>query len=179
MMAFWNKDIETMPRNDLEKMQLSLLKKQVRTMYDSSKFIHDRMRSVGVSPDDIKDLESFRKIPFMKKTDLRDNYPDKLFVKPYDELVRLHVSSGTTGKPTVVGYTEKDLQDWAESLARGMTSFGMSDKDIMQNCHGYGLFTGGLGVHYGAEKIGATVLPTGTGNTERQIQLMMDLPVTT
>lgn len=178
-MAFWNKDIETMPRNDLEKMQLSLLKKQVRTMYDSSKFIHDRMRSVGVSPDDIKDLESFRKIPFMKKTDLRDNYPDKLFVKPYDELVRLHVSSGTTGKPTVVGYTEKDLQDWAESLARGMTSFGMSDKDIMQNCHGYGLFTGGLGVHYGAEKIGATVLPTGTGNTERQIQLMMDLPVTT
>jgi phenylacetate-CoA ligase len=147
-------------------------------MYDSSKFFHDRMKAAGVSPADITDFESFRKVPFMKKSDFRDNYPDKLFVKPYEELVRLHVSSGTTGKPTVVGYTKKDQEDWAESLARGMVSFGMSKKDIVQNSHGYGLFTGGLGIHYAAERIGATVLPASTGNTERQIQLMRDLPVT-
>ncbi|MCL1811593.1 MAG: phenylacetate--CoA ligase [Methanomassiliicoccaceae archaeon] len=177
-MAFWNKEIETMPRAELEKLQLSLLKKEVRMMYDTSKFIHDRMKAAGVSPDDITDLKTFRKIPFMKKTDFRDNYPDGLFIKPYEELVRVHVSSGTTGKPTVVGYTEKDLDLWAESLARGMVSFGMSEKDLIQNSHGYGLFTGGLGVHQAAEKIGATVLPTSTGNTERQIQLMRDLPVT-
>ncbi|MCL2295725.1 MAG: phenylacetate--CoA ligase [Methanomassiliicoccaceae archaeon] len=177
-MAFWNKEIETMPRAELEKLQLSLLKKNVRTMYDSSKFIHDRMKAAGVSPADVTDLKTFRKIPFMLKTDFRDNYPDKLFVKPYEELERLHVSSGTTGKPTVVGYTKKDLEIWAESLARGMVSFGMSNKDLIQNAHGYGLFTGGLGVHYAAEKIGATVLPASTGNTERQIQLMRDLPVT-
>ncbi len=177
-MTFWNKEIETMPRAELEKLQLSLLRKQVRNMYDSSPFIHERMKASGILPEDITDLESFRKMPFMVKSDLRDNYPDRLFVKPYQDLVRVHVSSGTTGKPTIVGYTEKDLDDWAESLARGMVSFGMTDKDMMQNCHGYGLFTGGLGVHYAAEKIGATVLPTGTGNTDRQIQLMRDLPVT-
>jgi len=178
MMAFWNKELETMPRTEIEKMQLSLLKKQVRIMYDSSKFFHDRLRSAGMSPDDVTDLKSFHKIPFMLKTDFRDNYPDGLFVKPYEELVRMHVSSGTTGKPTVVGYTRKDLDTWAESLARGMVSFGMSNKDLIQNSHGYGLFTGGLGVHYAAEKIGATVLPASTGNTERQIRLMLDLPVT-
>ncbi|MDD3379161.1 MAG: phenylacetate--CoA ligase [Candidatus Methanomethylophilaceae archaeon] len=178
-MAFWNKEIETMPRAELEKLQLSLLKKQVRTMYDSSKFIHDRMKAAGLTPDDITSFETFRKMPFMKKSDLRDNYPDKLFVKSYDDLVRIHVSSGTTGRPTVVGYTQKDIDDWSESLARGMVSFGMTKHDMLQNMHGYGLFTGGLGVHYGAEKIGATVLPIGTGNTARQIQLMQDLPVTT
>lgn len=177
-MAFWNKEIETMPRAELEKLQLGLLRKQVRTMYDSSGFVHERMRAAGLVPDDIVDFESFRKMPFMKKSDLRDNYPDKLFVRPYDELARIHVSSGTTGRPTIVGYTKKDLEDWSESLARGMVSFGMSNRDILQNCHGYGLFTGGLGIHYGAEKIGATTLPTGTGNTSRQIQLMQDLPVT-
>ncbi|MCL2317665.1 MAG: phenylacetate--CoA ligase [Methanomassiliicoccaceae archaeon] len=176
-MAFWNKELETMPRAELEKLQFSLLKKQMRTMYDSSKFFHDRMRSVGMTPEDVKDLKAFHKLPFMKKADFRDNYPDGLFVKPYEDLVRLHVSSGTTGKPTVVGYTKKDLEDWSESLARGMISFGASNKDIVQNCHGYGLFTGGLGVHYAGEKIGATVIPSSTGNTERQIQLMRDLPV--
>ncbi len=115
----------------------------------------------------------------MKKTDLRDNYPDGLFVVPYDQIVRVHVSSGTTGKPTVVGYTQKDIDNWCECLGRGMVSFGMSNKDMLQNCHGYGLFTGGLGVHYAAEKIGVTTLPTGTGSTDRQIRLMQDLPVTT
>ncbi|MDR3205678.1 MAG: phenylacetate--CoA ligase [Candidatus Methanoplasma sp.] len=177
-MAFWNEAIETMPRADLEKLQLSLLRKQVRTMYDSSEFFHGRMKAAGVHPDDITDRDSFRKVPFMKKTDLRDNYPDKLFVKPYEELARVHVSSGTTGLPTIVGYTRHDLDEWSESLARGMASFGMGSGDLLQNYHGYGLFTGGLGVHQAAERLGAAVLPTSTGNTARQVQLMMDLPVT-
>ena len=178
-MAFWNKEIETMPREELEKLQLKLLRAKLREMYDKSPFIHEKMRSVNLLPEDVDSFDKFRQVPFMKKTDLRDNYPDKLFVRPYDELVRVHVSSGTTGKPTVVGYTQGDLDNWTESLARGMTSFGMGKKDMLQNFHGYGLFTGGLGVHYGAERIGATVLPIGTGNTARQIQLMQDLPVTT
>ena len=177
-MAFWNEEIETMPREELEKMQLRLIKEKVREMYGLSEFFRERMKSAGLTPDDINSFEDFRKVPFMRKSDLRDHYPDGLFVRSYDDLVRIHVSSGTTGKPTVVGYTKNDLDNWTESLARGMTSFGMSRKDMMQNCHGYGLFTGGLGVHYGAERIGATVLPTSTGNTSRQIQLIRDLPVT-
>jgi len=177
-MAYWNKELETKPKEELQKMQLALLRNELRTMYDSSKFIHDKMKSVGLLPEDIDSFEKFRNVPFMKKTDLRDNYPDNLFVKPYHELVRLHVSSGTTGNPTVVGYTQNDLDNWAESLDRGMTSFGMSRDDILQNFHGYGLFTGGLGVHYAAERMGVTVLPIGTGNTERQIKMMQDLPIT-
>ncbi len=177
-MAFWNPEIETMPREELQKMQLKLLQDKVTEMYGKSEFFRKRMDDAGVKPEDITSFEAFRKVPFMKKTDLRDYYPDKLFVVPYDDLVRIHVSSGTTGKPTVVGYTQKDLDNWTNSLARGMTSFGMTNKDMLQNMHGYGLFTGGLGVHYGAERIGATVLPISTGNTSRQIQLMQDLPVT-
>ncbi|MFA6642688.1 MAG: phenylacetate--CoA ligase [Methanomethylophilus sp.] len=177
-MPFWNRELETMPREDLEKMQLSLLRRELRTMYDASPFIHEKLRSVNLLPEDIDSFAKFRQVPFMVKTDLRDNYPDKLFVRPYDDLVRVHVSSGTTGHPTVVGYTQKDIDNWTESLARGMTSFGLSRKDVFQNMHGYGLFTGGLGAHYGAERVGATVLPTGVGNTDRQIQLMQDLPVT-
>jgi len=167
-----------MPREELQKMQLKLLQDKVTEMYGKSEFFRKRMDDAGVKPEDITSFEAFRKVPFMKKTDLRDYYPDKLFVVPYDDLVRIHVSSGTTGKPTVVGYTQKDLDNWTNSLARGMTSFGMTNKDMLQNMHGYGLFTGGLGVHYGAERIGATVLPISTGNTSRQIQLMQDLPVT-
>jgi len=177
-MAFWNKSMETMPREEIERMQLGLLRKLVREMYECSPFIHERMRSAGVLPDDIRSFDDYRRIPFMKKTDLRENYPDRLFTRPYDDLVRIHVSSGTTGKPTVVGYTQNDIDNWSESLARGMVSFGMGKRDMLQNSHGYGLFTGGLGVHYGAERIGATVLPASTGNTERQIMLLRDLPVT-
>ncbi len=167
-----------MPRGELQALQLSLLRRQVRTMYDASAVFRGRMEAAGLTPDDITGFEEFRKVPFMTKADLRDFYPDKLFVRPYDEIVRVHVSSGTTGLPTVVGYTRKDLEDWSECLARGMVSFGMTEEDMLQNFHGYGLFTGGLGVHYGAERIGATVLPIGTGNTERQIRMMLDLPVT-
>ncbi|MCH3978499.1 MAG: phenylacetate--CoA ligase [Candidatus Methanomethylophilus sp.] len=177
-MTFWNEELETMPADKLKEMQFRLLQNEIKTMYGKSAFFRKRMDSVGLKPEDITDMEQFRKIPCMKKTDLRDNYPDGLFVVPYDDLVRVHVSSGTTGKPTVVGYTQKDIDNWTESLARGMTSFGAGKKDVMQNMHGYGLFTGGLGVHYAGERIGATVIPTGVGNTDRQIQLMQDLPVT-
>ncbi|MBO4502597.1 MAG: phenylacetate--CoA ligase [Candidatus Methanomethylophilus sp.] len=167
-----------MPAEDLKRMQFELLRKEIRTMYDASEFFRKRMQSVGLTPDDITDMKAFRKIPFMVKQDLRDNYPDKLFVRPYEELVRIHVSSGTSGRPTVVGYTQTDIDNWSESLARGLVSFGVGPSDVFQNMHGYGLFTGGIGAHYAAEKVGATVVPAGTGNTERQIQLMQDLPVT-
>ena len=177
-MTFRNEELETMPAEDLKRMQFELLRKEIRTMYDASEFFRKKMQSVNLTPDDITDMDQFRKIPFMVKQDLRDNYPDKLFVKPYDELVRIHVSSGTTGKPTVVGYTAKDLDNWTESLTRGLVSFGVGPKDVFQNMHGYGLFTGGLGAHYAAERAGATVIPSGTGNTDRQIMLMQDLPVT-
>ena len=177
-MTFRNEELETMPAEDLKRMQFELLRKEIRTMYDASEFFRKRMQSVGLTPDDITDMKAFRKIPFMVKQDLRDNYPDKLFVRPYEELVRIHVSSGTSGRPTVVGYTQTDIDNWSESLARGLVSFGVGPSDVFQNMHGYGLFTGGIGAHYAAEKVGATVVPAGTGNTERQIQLMQDLPVT-
>jgi len=177
-MKYWNEKIETMPEAELKAMQLELLQNLVKNTYRDSKFYRERMDAAGVKPEDIKTLDDIRKLPFMKKTDLRDNYPDKLFVRPYSELVRVHVSSGTTGKPTVVGYTRKDLENWAESLDRGMVSFGMDENDMLENAHGYGLFTGGLGVHDAATRLGATVLPISTGNTNRQIDLMMDLPVT-
>ena len=177
-MVYWNEKIETMPKEELQAMQLELLQKLVKNTYRDSKFYRERMDAAGVKPEDIKTLDDIRKLPFMKKTDLRDNYPDKLFVRPYSELVRIHVSSGTTGKPTVVGYTAKDLENWQESLDRGMMSFGMTKDDMIENAHGYGLFTGGLGVHDAATRMGVTVLPTSTGNTNRQIDLMMDLPVT-
>ncbi len=177
-MTYWNEKIETMPKEDLKAMQLELLKELVKNTYRDSKFYRERMDAAGIKPEDIKTLDDIRKLPFMKKTDLRDNYPDKLFVRPYDDLVRIHVSSGTTGKPTVVGYTRNDLDNWAESLDRGMVSFGMSKSDMLQNAHGYGLFTGGIGVHDAATRLGATVLPISTGNTNRQIDLMCDLPVT-
>jgi phenylacetate-CoA ligase len=147
-------------------------------MYDSSKFYHDKMRTAGIRPDDIKKLEDVAKLPTMKKTDLRDNYPDKLFVRPQSDIIRYHASSGTTGKPTVVGYTRNDIENWSESLARAFTSCGLGKNDVIQVSNGYGLFTGGLGMHYGAEKLGATALPASTGNTARQIELMTDLPVT-
>ncbi len=178
IMTFRNEELETMPTDDLMAMQFDLLRSEIRMMYESSEFFRQKMRSVNLTPDDIVDMKTFRKIPYMVKNDLRENYPDKLFVRPYEDIVRIHVSSGTSGRPTVVGYTKKDLDNWTESLARGLVSFGVGPKDVFQNMHGYGLFTGGLGAHYAAERAGATVVPTGVGNTDRQIQLMQDLPIT-
>jgi len=167
-----------MSKADLEAMQYKLLKTLVYKLYSFSEFYHARMKAANVHPDDIRSLDDVSKLPFMYKKDLRDNYPDKLFVGSQDDLVRYHVSSGTTGKPTVVGYTQRDLDNWAESVARGLTSVGLGRRDVMQVSYGYGLFTGGLGLHYGAERIGATVVPASVGNTERQIELIQDLRVT-
>ena len=177
-MKCWDPRVEEIPRDELQTMQYRLLKTLVYRLYSFSPFYHDRMREERVHPDDIRTLEDIKKLPFMYKRDLRDNYPDKIFVAEQDDLVRYHVSSGTTGKPTVVGYTKNDLDNWTASLARGLVSCGLGRGDVLQVSYGYGLFTGGLGLHYGAERIGATVLPTSVGNTERQIELMQDLHTT-
>lgn len=177
-MRCWDPRIEEMPLEELRRLQYKLLKTLVYKVYSFSSFYHRRMKDAEVHPDDINSLEDITKLPFMYKKDLRDNYPDGMFMSEQEELVRYHVSSGTTGKPTVVGYTKNDISNWAESLARGLTSAGIGRGDIMQVSYGYGLFTGGLGLHYGAERVGATVLPTSVGNTERQVELMKDLKVT-
>ena len=167
-----------MPYEELKQLQYHELKQLVNNLYSFNKFYHDRMREANVSPLDINCLDDIRKLPFMYKQDLRDNYPDKMFTAPKNEIVRYHVSSGTSGKPTLVAYTRHDLDYWTEALARSFTSAGIGPGDIMQVSYGYGLFTGGLGAHYGAEKVGATVLPASTGNTQRQLEMMQDLGVT-
>ncbi len=170
--------MEMMPEAELKKMQFKLLKMLVYRLYSFSNFYHGRMDAHGVHPDDITGLADVVKLPYMLKSDLRDNYPDKIFTADPEELVRYHVSSGTTGKPTVVGYTKNDLDNWSMSLARALTSCGVGRGDVVQVSYGYGLFTGGLGMHYGAERIGATVVPASVGNTERQLELILDLRVT-
>jgi len=177
-MAPWNRQIEVMPPDELRQLQYRLAKSLIRRLYETSEFYRRRMKEHDVRPDDIGSLADIGKLPFMYKGDLRDNYPDGLFCTQRDELVRYHVSSGTTGKPTVVGYTRQDIENWSESLARAFSSCGLGRGDVLQVSYGYGLFTGGLGVHYGAERVGATVLPTSVGNTERQIELMQDLHTT-
>jgi phenylacetate-CoA ligase len=177
-MASWNPRIEEMPLDELRRLQFKLVKSLVYRLYSFNDFYRRRMKEQQVHPDDIRTLEDVAKLPFMYKNDLRDGYPDRIFTAERNELVRYHVSSGTTGKPTVVGYTERDIQNWSESLARAFSSCGLGRGDVIQVSYGYGLFTGGLGAHYGAERVGATVLPTSVGNTERQIELMQDLHVT-
>jgi len=176
--VYWNQSIECMPAGELKKLQYKSLKSLVNNLYSFNAFYHAKMKDANVHPDDITSLDDITKLPFMNKSDLRDNYPTKMFTAPRKDVVRYHVSSGTTGKPTLVGYTKNDIDLWTESLARALTSIGIGDGDIMQVSYGYGLFTGGLGLHYGAEKVGATVLPASTGSTERQLELMMDLDVT-
>ncbi|HII00691.1 TPA: phenylacetate--CoA ligase [Methanosarcinaceae archaeon] len=175
MPEYWDPEIETMPVAELRKLQEAKLREIVHYVYENSPFYRNRFDEHGVSPDDIRTLEDVRKLPFTFKQDLRDTYPTGMFCVPNSKLVRFHASSGTSGKPTVVGYTEKDIDNWAESLARALTSIGVGKEDVLQVSYGYGLFTGGLGAHYAAEKVGATVLPTSSGNTEKQIELMKDL----
>ncbi len=175
---YWNARMECMPPEELRNLQYRELKSLVYKLYSFNNFYRDRMDEHGVHPDDIQSLEDIRRLPFMYKQDLRDNYPCKMFTSPREEVVRYHVSSGTTGKPTLVGYTESDIEFWTDSLARALTSIGIGRGDVVQVSYGYGLFTGGLGLHYGAERVGATVLPASVGNTERQLELMMDLDVT-
>lgn len=178
MSGYWDPHIERMPLEDLHALQEDRLKSVVRYVYDHSAFYRRKFNEAGVEPSDIKTLADVVKLPFTRKTDLRDNYPTGMFSAHKSQVVRYHVSSGTTGKPTVVGYTKGDIETWSESLARAFTSIGLGPDDVVQVGYGYGLFTGGLGAHYGAERIGAAVLPVGTGNTERQIELMQDLGTT-
>jgi phenylacetate-CoA ligase len=175
MIEYWNPLIERMPIDELELVQEKKLKDLVNYVYQHSEFYKKRFDDHGVKPEDIKSLDDLQKLPFTYKSDLRDTYPTGMFCVPNEQLVRFHVSSGTTGKPTVVGYTQNDIDVWTTSLARAMTSIGVGRGDIMQIGYGYGLFTGGLGAHYGAEEVGATVLPASSGNTDRQIELIQDL----
>ncbi|NPE29838.1 phenylacetate--CoA ligase [Methanococcoides sp. SA1] len=175
MIEYWNPQIERMPVDELKKIQGDKLCNLVKYVYEHSPFYRKRFDDAGIKPEDIKSLDDVNKLPFTYKKDLRDTYPTGMFCVPNNKLVRFHVSSGTTGKPTVVGYTDNDIKAWSTSLARALTSIGVGRNDIMQIGYGYGLFTGGLGMHYGAEETGCTVLPTSSGNTERQIDLMQDL----
>jgi len=177
-MAFWNARHETMPDPELDALQLKQLKALTHRLYDYSPFYRERMTQQGVHPDDVRSLEDVSKLPFMYKRDLRDMEMSKLFTAPNRELVRFHASSGTTGTPTIVGYTHNDITNWAESLARGLASAGLGQDDILQVAYTYGLFTGGLGLHYGAERLGATVVPASTGNSERQLEMIRRLGVT-
>lgn len=175
---FYDEKIETMPVEELKKLQLAKLKKAVEYAYNNSKFYKKMFDRSGLKPSDIQTLEDIRKIPFTVKTDLRDNYPYGLNAVPMEDIARIHASSGTSGKPTVVTYTKNDLEMWSECMARLITMAGVTKKDIVQISFGYGLFTGALGLHQGMEKVGATVIPASSGNTERQIMLLKDLGAT-
>jgi len=167
-------DSETMSRDQLQALQLDRLQKLVARVYEKVPYYKGKMDEVGVDPRDIKDLADIRKLPFTTKEDLRKNYPFGLFTVPMDDVVRVHASSGTTGKPTVVGYTKADIKLWAGLMARSLAAAGATHKDIIHNAYGYGLFTGGLGAHYGAEELGASVIPISGGQTKRQITIMQD-----
>ena len=173
-MGYYQKEIECMPRDEIKKLQSERLVWQVKRMYERVELFRKRMDEKGLKPEDIKGVEDLHKLPFSYKQDLRDYYPYGLFAEPLSNIVRVHASSGTTGKQIVVGYTKKDLSDWADCMARQFVAVGGSSEDIVQISYGYGLFTGGLGAHGGAEKLGATVVPTSSGNTARQIQTMAD-----
>ncbi len=170
----WNEEFETLPREALEALQLKRLQHQIERVYAAVPYYRNKMTEAGVKPSDIKNLKDLRKLPFTTKEDLRLNYPFGLFAVPFERVVRIHASSGTTGKPTVVGYTKRDIDSWAELMARTLSCGGAHQGDVVHNAYGYGLFTGGLGAHYGAEKLGAAVIPISGGNSKRQIMIMQD-----
>jgi len=174
---FWNNHMETLSDDELAALQLKRLKWTVRQA-EKVPFYRKQLQEAGVRADDIRSLDDARRLPFTRKQDLREGYPFGFFAVPLKQIVRIHTTSGTTGKPTVVGYTRQDLENWAEMMARDLTMVGLTDDDVFQNSLGYGLFTGGLGFHYGAEKIGMTVVPSATGNTKRQIEMIQDFGVT-
>ncbi len=167
-------EYETMPREGLEAIQLRRLQATAERVYATVPFYRKKFQEAGVVPGDIRSLSDIQKLPFTTKQDLRENYPYGMFAVPMDNVVRIHASSGTTGQPTVVGYTARDINTWATLMARALAAGGASRGDIIHNAYGYGLFTGGLGVHYGAEKMGASVIPVSGGNTKRQIIIMRD-----
>ena len=175
---YWNKPMETMDRDQMSELQSARLIQQVRRAYRQVPFYREQLQKSGMLPEEIRTIEDIDKMPFITKQDMRDNYPYGLFAVPLAEIVRLHASSGTTGKHTVVGYTSRDLGIWSEVMARTLTAAGASKQSFIQVAYGYGLFTGGLGVHYGAEAVGASVIPVSSGNTQRQIMLMKDFGTT-
>ncbi|MDR0431616.1 MAG: phenylacetate--CoA ligase [Tannerellaceae bacterium] len=170
----WNETIECMDREEMRKLQSIRLKRVVEHAYHNTPFYRGKMQEMGLTPGDVESIDDITKLPFTVKQDLRDNYPFGLMAVPMSEIVRLHASSGTTGKPIVVGYTRKDLSIWSETVARCLYAAGVTRNDTVQVSYGYGLFTGGLGLHSGVENIGGTVIPMSSGNTQKQIQLMHD-----
>jgi phenylacetate-CoA ligase len=177
-MNYWQPKYETMKKEELVELQLKRLKKTVAAVYNNVPFYKEKFKQLGISPDDISSLDDISKLPTTKKTDLRDNYPFGLVAVPRKDVVRIHASSGTTGKSTVVAYTQNDIETWSDLVARNLTMVGLGKDDVFQNAVNYGLFTGGLGIHYGVEKIGAMTVPSGTGNTCKQLEMMMDFGVT-
>ncbi len=175
----WEPQCETMSRSQLETLQLERLKHQVRSAYQKVPFYHAIFQEAGIIPDDINSLEDVTRLPFTSKNDFRNHYPYGLMAVPLSQVVRVHASSGTTGKPIIAPYTAADVDAWANLIARNLSSAGVRKGDVIQNAYGYGLFTGGLGYHYGAEKLGATVIPSSVGNTKRQLMLIQDLGTTT
>lgn len=177
-MRYFNEYAETMPRNEIKNVQSQKLRRLVKYVYSNVPHYREKMQKIGLLPGDIKSIDDLKFLPFTYKQDLRDTYPFGLFATPIEQIVRIHASSGTTGKQTVVGYTEHDIDMWAECIARALTSAGVNRGDIVQIAYGYGLFTGGLGLHYGCEKVGASVIPISGGNTKRQIQTIVDFGTT-
>lgn len=178
MGMIWNKSKECMSRDEMSALQGKRLHKLVELVYHNVPFYRAKMQERDLCPDDIQSIEDITKLPFTTKQDLRDNYPTGLQAANQSEIVRIHASSGTTGNPTIVGYTRRDLEIWSESAARAFTAYGVTRNDIFSVGYGYGLFTGGLGAHYGVEYVGATVIPTSTGNTEKLLRLLRDLKIT-
>lgn len=174
----WNREYECMDRNNLQELQLKRLKEVTRHVYERLPFYKRKFEENGIHPDDIRALEDLRRFPFTRKAELREGYPFGLFTSPLEEIVEFHISSGTTGKPVVNGYTRKDIGIWAEVMARALTCAGTTSEDVVHNAYGYGLFTGGLGVHYGAQLIGAKTIPISGGQTRRQIMMMEDFKST-
>lgn len=174
----WNESKECMSRDELANLQSARLRKMVDRVYHNVEYYRKKMQELGLEPGDIRGIEDLNKLPYTTKQDLRDNYPFGLFAVPRTEIVRIHASSGTTGKATVVGYTRRDIERWQECVARILCMGGLNSEDIVQISYGYGLFTGGLGAHYGVENLGATVVPMSTGNTKKQITMMEDFGVT-
>lgn len=173
-MNYYNKEIECAPRHEIEALQSFRLSKQIRRVYENVKPYREKMDEAGIKPEDIKSVKDLSKLPFTVKHDLRENYPYGMFAVPMSEVVRIHASSGTTGKQTVVGYTAKDVDIWAECAARSLAAVGATKHDFVHVSYGYGLFTGGLGMHYGAEKLGATAIPASAGNSKRQLEMFKD-----
>jgi phenylacetate-CoA ligase len=170
----YNPEIETAARSEMESLQLTRLQQTVKRVYENVPFYKEKFDELGITPEDIKSLDHVKKLPFTKKKDLRDQYPYGLFAVPMEEVNRIHGSSGTSGKPTVVGYTKNDIKNWATIVARAIATAGGRKSDVFHNAYGYGLFTGGLGLHYGAEELGAATVPISGGNTERQITIIQD-----